>query len=136
MSTPNPVAGQFTPQQLVDLRRFLGYSLYGAAPSPMNGYRFLMAYGEMEYRLNNCSPQEVTTVVNVYLTNLLALEQAILTSSANLDTDKAAVWVHNKNEVRDRMDLFDAWRRRLAQFFGLQLGDGISSSRRSAALVV
>ena len=135
MSTPSPVS-PFTAQQLVDLRRFLGYSLYGAAPSPMNGYRFFVAYGTMEYRLANCSAAEAATVVNVYLANLLALEQAVLTSSANLDTDRAAVWYHNKHEVRDRLDLFNAWRQRLADFFGLPLGDGISSSRRSAALVV
>jgi hypothetical protein len=126
----------FTAAQLVDLRRFLGYSIYGAAPSPMNGYRFFTAYGTMEYRLRNMSAEEQTVVVNVYLAALYTLEQAIVKSSGNLDTDRAAVWFHNKNEVTDRYTLFNSWRQRLADFVGLPLGDRLSSSRHSAAMVV
>lgn len=132
MSTPNPVP--FTLAQLVDLRRFLGYSLYGAAPTPLNGYRFFTAYGTMEYRLQNASAEEAAVVVNTFLANLNALEQAIVNASANLDTERAAVWFHNKNEVGDRVGLFNLWRQRLANFFGLPLGDTLAG--RSARLVV
>lgn len=125
----------FTAAQLVDLRRFLGYGLYGAAPTPMNGYRFYTAYGTMEYRLNNCSPEEAAVVVNTFLANLYRLEQALMKASDNLDTDRAAVWYHNKNEVSDRTQLFNLERKRLAAFFGLPLGDGLSS-QRSASMVV
>ncbi len=140
MSTPAPVIPvlgpvPFTAAQLVDLRRFLGYSLYGAAPSPLNGYRFFVAYGTMEYRLQNCSAEENAVVVNNYLANLNGLEQAIVNASANLDTERAAVWYHNKNEVGDRVGLFNMWRQRLADFLGLPLGDNMRS-RHSAGLVV
>lgn len=125
----------FTASQLVDLRRFLGYSLYGAAPSPMNGYRFFTAYGTMEYRLANMAPEEETVVANVYLANLYMIEQGIAKASSNLDTDRAAVWYHNKNEVFDRYTLFNSWRQRLADFVGLPLGDRMSS-RHNASMVV
>jgi hypothetical protein len=95
----------FTASQKVDLRRFLGYSLYGAAPTPMNGYRFFTAYGTMEYRLSNMAPEEEAVVTSVYLANLTMLEQAIVKASCNLDTERAAVWFHNKNEVGDRTAL-------------------------------
>jgi hypothetical protein len=125
----------FSAAQLVDLRRFLGYSLYGAAPTPMNGYRFFTAYGTMEYRLANMSPEEEAVVTTTYLASLYLLEKAIVRSSENLDTEKAAVWTRNKNEVSDRTALFNSWRRRLADFCGLPLGDGLNS-RHSASLVV
>jgi hypothetical protein len=41
-----------------------------------------------------------------------------------LDTDQAAVWKHNKDEVRDRAGLFDNWRRRLCGPPGPDLASG------------
>jgi hypothetical protein len=49
-------------------------------------------------------------------------------AAQNLDTDQAAVWTHNRDEVPDRTTLFDDWRRRLCSFFGLPPGPGLASS--------
>jgi hypothetical protein len=119
--------GTFVEADKVDVRRFCGYPAYGAGPAGFQGWRFFQAYGLLEYRLNNLDPTEVT-VVQSYLTSLRQLESAIPGAGANLDTDQAAVWTHNKNEVADRMALFDGWRRRLCGFLGVpagpELGDG------------
>ena len=112
-----------TEQQKIDVRRYCGFGVYGngnTASPPSFGYRYYPWYLTLEYRMNNLAPEEEITLQNVYLANLNQLEAAIPTSSDNLDTDRAAVWYHNKNEVRDRFALFDLWCKRLMQFFGLE----------------
>lgn len=88
----------------------------------------------IDYRLQHLMPEEESVVRSVYLAKLNLLETAITDSSDNLDTDVAAVWTHNKNEVRDRTDLFSQWRRQLCAFLGFNpgptLGDGGLSIRR------
>lgn len=117
----------FTDAQKTDVRRFCGYPAYGAGDAGFQGWRFFQAYGLLEYRLNNLSDAE-TAVVGTYLTTLQGLESAVTGASANLDTDQASVWRHNRNEVADRAALFDGWRRRLCGFLGVppgpDLGDG------------
>jgi hypothetical protein len=53
---------------------------------------------------------------------LSLLETAITDSGDNLDTDVAAVWTHNKNEVRDRTKLFKQVCRNLCEFLGFEPG--------------
>lgn len=122
-----------TAQQLSDVRRYAGYPLL--ADSVVDDNRDF-AYGwvspgtwqTLNHRLTNLRPEEETTLINVFLTNLAAMEEAITTTGDNLDTDEAAVWVHNPNEQRDRDRLFDSWRRRMCGFIGIPpgpaLGDG------------
>lgn len=124
----------FTDQQKVDIRRFCGYPAYGAAPVGNMGWRFFAAYGALEYRMVNLSPNEVAVAVT-YLATLNALEQAVPGSSENLDSDGAASWTHNRNEVADRVRLFDGWRRRLCAFLGVPPGEGLGQAS-GAALVV
>lgn len=117
-----------TDAQKVDVRRFCGYPAYGSIPTQGFASRFFQHYGTLEFRLNNLQPAEETVVVVTYLANLYTLESAIPAIAANLDTDKAAIWTHNKNEQRDRERLFDGWRRKLCAFLGVppgpELGDG------------
>jgi hypothetical protein len=77
--------------------------------------------------MNNLSSAE-EAVVRRYLANLNVLEVAIPMAAQNLDTEQAAVWTHNSDEVSDRTALFDDWRRRLCDFFGLPPGPGLASS--------
>lgn len=112
----------FTDAQLVDIRRFAGYPAYGDG-SVVFPYPWIMKqYLALEYRLQHLDANEGAVVVNTYLTNLYTLETAIPGTSANLDTDQAAVWTHNKNEMRDREALFDSWRKRLCNFLGVPPG--------------
>lgn len=117
----------FLDQQKTDIRRYCGYSAYGASPSGNMGWRFYTAYGQLEYRMNNLSPAEETVVLN-YLTTLNQLEAAVPASSPNLDSDSAANWTHNPTEVRDRLRLLDEWRYRLCTFLGVPPGEGLSAS--------
>jgi hypothetical protein len=123
-----------TAQQTADVRRFAGYPSLGT-DTPADASRDF-AYGWVSpgvwqtlfTRLANMPPEIESTLINVYLVNLNALEAAIPAATANLDTDQAAVWKHNKNEIADREALFDKWRRRMCGFLGINpgpyLGDG------------
>lgn len=124
----------FTPAQLVDVRRHLGYPAYGDGDAVFPYPWIMRNYLALEYRLQHMSTDEGNVVVNTYITNLNTLETAIVSSSANLDTDQASVWKHNKDEVRDRSSLFDSWRKRLASFIGVPTGPMFETS--SNALVV
>jgi hypothetical protein len=44
------------------------------------------------------------------------------------------VWTHNRDEVRDRLRLFDDWRRRLCGFMGVPPGPALGTG--GVALVV
>jgi hypothetical protein len=123
----------FTDAEKTDIRRFCGYPAYGAGAAGFQGWRFFQAYGLLEYRLNNLAPAE-EQVVRGYLSNLHPLENAIPQAAGNLDTDQAAVWTRNAEEVRDRQGLFDDWRRRLCGFLGVPPGPALPD--RSITLLV
>jgi hypothetical protein len=124
----------FTDAQLVDVRRFCGYPAYGDGSVVFPAPWIMRQYLALEYRMQHMDVNEGNVVVNTYLTNLYTLESAIPGASANLDTDEAAVWKHNKHEVRDRVNLLDMWRRRLCDFMGVPPGPNFGG--RSSALVV
>jgi hypothetical protein len=117
----------FTTAQAADLRRFCGYPAYGAGPAGFQGWRFFTAYGLLEFRISNLSPDE-ENVVATYLATLGQLEAAVTESGNRLDTAQASVWTRNPAELRERTALFDGWRRRLCAFLGIPpgpaLGDG------------
>jgi hypothetical protein len=117
----------FLESQLVDIRRFCGYPVYGVGASGFQGWRFFQAYGLLEYRMQNLAPEEETVVLN-YLSQLHVLECGVTGVATHLDTAQASVWTRNPQELRERVRLFDEWRRRLCGFMGVPpgpaLGDG------------
>jgi hypothetical protein len=117
----------FSDAQKADIRRFCGYPAYGAGAAGFESWRFFQAYGTLEYRMNNMAPAEVAVTLQ-YLSTLATLEFAVPTTSENLDTDAAATWTHNKDELRDRANLFDAWRRRLCGFLGVPPGPALGQA--------
>jgi hypothetical protein len=54
------------------------------------------------------------------------LESSVPRAADNLDTDQAAVWTRNRDEMRDRARLFDDWRRRLCGFLGMLPGPDLA----------
>lgn len=122
----------FTTAEGVDVRRFMGYSVAGDSTSfPFHElvYSDVSYMGlSLDYRLQHLTSDEESVVRTTYLANLYMLESAIPAASANLDTDQAAVWFHNRDEVRHRTQLFNQWRRDLCAFLGFspgpRLGDG------------
>jgi hypothetical protein len=123
----------FTDTEKTDIRRFCGYPAYGEGPAGFQSWRFYQAYGLLEFRMNNLSTAEAA-IVRRYLGTLTVLELAIPRSGENLDTDEAAVWTRNRDELRDRAGLFDNWRRRLCGFFGIPAGPALADG--SITLVV
>ncbi len=125
----------FTDAEKADIRRFCGYPAFGQGSSGFQSWRFFQQYGMLEYRMNNFAPAEIQ-VVRYYLANLYTLESAVPGAGANLDTDQAAVWKHNKDEVRDRSQLFDDWGRRLCRFIGVPPGPGLGAGGPGLPMVV
>jgi hypothetical protein len=123
----------FTEPEKTDIRRFCGYPAYGAGESGLQGWRFYQAFGLLEFRMNNLSDAEAA-VVRRYLATLSGLELAIPQAGDNLDTEQAAVWTRNRDELRERNRLFDDWRRRLCGFLGIPPGPAMGSG--GIALVV
>lgn len=122
------VAYTFTDAQLVDIRRFCGYPAYGRGDAVFPAPWLFHGYLALEYRLQNMDTAEGNVVVTTYLTNLYTLETAIVGASATLGTDQAAVWKHNKNEQRDRENLFNSWRKKLCDFLGVGPGPGFCAN--------
>ena len=117
----------------VDVRRFCGYPACGATHGGMQSWRYFQAYGLLEFRINNLVVNE-DAVVRRYLATLTSLELAVPAASDNLDTDQAATWRRNKEELRDRVRLLDDWRRRLCGFIGVPPGPALSDG--TAMLVI
>ena len=113
-------AHTFTDSDIVDLRRFCGYGVYGTGVVAFVE-RWTRIYVEMETRLITLTDNEAI-IVQQYLTDLRALQAAIPAAGANLDTDQAAVWTHNKNEIADRRNLYRVWRLELCGFLGIPPG--------------
>jgi len=107
--------------QITDVCRFMGYQLVSQSTTFAT-----FGYGTMtlETRLTTLTASEETVLIG-YISQCATLEAAILTSSDNLDTDAAAVWTHNKNEISDRSALYSQWRHRLCDFLGFPAGRGI-----------
>ena len=122
----------FTDAERTDARRYCGYPAYGVGSAALHGWRFRQSYGDLEYRLSNLSAEQA--VMRRYLGTLASLETGIPNAAAHLDTDQAAVWSRNPNEVRDRTRLFDDWRRRLCGFLGVPPGPDLRD--RGLTLIV
>lgn len=113
-----------TESERTDVRRFCGYPPAGAGVIGALSTIGTQDRGTLELRMSNLTTAEVA-IVRRYLTTLTILEVAIPRAAENLDTDQAAVWTHNKSEVKDRLQLLDEWRRRLCAFLGVQPGRGL-----------
>jgi hypothetical protein len=125
----------FTDAEKTDIRRFCGFEAFGQGASGFQSWRFFVTYGTLEFRMNNLAPAEYQ-VVRQYLAYLYTLELAVPAAGANLDTDQAAVWKHNKDEVRDRAQLFDSWCRRLCGFLGIPPGPALGAGGPGLQMVV
>jgi len=125
----------FTDAQLTDIRRYCGYPVLGTGVIVFPFPWWFKYYQALEVRLQNLLPNEATVVLS-YLTQLQTLEAAIPGAGANLDTDKADVWTHNKQEVRDRIDLYTQWRLQLCDILGLPPGDGLKGSGNNIRMAV
>ena len=123
-----------TSAQIVDCRRYMGYSLSGNATA--QPYRELVYSNStigsisLDYRLANLTADEENVVINSYLTPLNAREQEIQGAAANLDTNQAAVWKRNASEVSDRIALYDYLRRQLCRFLGFAPGPELGGGNR------
>jgi hypothetical protein len=117
------------------IRQYCGYPPFGTGANGFQNWRFFQQDGLLEFRMNNFAPAEFQAVRG-YVTNIILLEAAIPAASANLDTDSAAVWFHNKNEVRDRRNLYEYWRQELLTLVGVPAGPYKGGSGGSISLVV
>ncbi|MCH4091554.1 hypothetical protein [Acetobacter sp.] len=109
----------------VNVRRYCWYPARGN--SHVSGsWLYFSHYGILEHRLCNFSNEEIK-IIRIMLSNLSILEKGPISSADNLDTYKAAVWTHNKNEFSDRVNLFKQQRLELVKFIGIDVGPGFQS---------
>lgn len=121
-----------TDTQLSDTRRYAGYPFQGDLTlgnglDLAHGWVSPIIWQTLQHRLTTLRPEEEVRIVT-FLATLAGLEADVTGSSSNLDTDQAAVWTHNKNEVNDRMSLYRLWRRELCAFIGVPPGPGLGGS--------
>ncbi|MDR6579977.1 hypothetical protein [Pseudomonas extremaustralis] len=126
-----------TDQQKSDARRYAGYPMQGDVTLDDRrdtawGWVAPMIWQTLNHRLDSLRPEEIVTMT-AFLTKIAGLEADVLSSTENLDTDQAAVWVHNKNEVSDRMSLYRIWRRELCGFLGVPPGPSLGNGGISMA---
>lgn len=112
----------------------MGYSVSGdsvSQPFRELAYSNVSYMGvSLDYRLQHLSPEEESVVVATYLTPLALREQEIQGTADNLDTESAAVWKHNANELSDRIALFNYLRRQLCTFLGIPPGPQLGGGNR------
>lgn len=107
-----------------DIRRYAGYPV-GAAMMFQDAE--LTAYSaQLDSILAGLSESQINVLQTSYLAPLRTLESAIPAAGQNLDTDRAAVWYHNRSEIQDRVDLFMITRRSMCFFVGIPPGAGVS----------
>lgn len=127
-----------TDAQITDVRRFAGFQVAGLPALTSNNDIVYLVFGMRQMslieRLSSLSASEESVLINTYLVNLNRLEAAVLSASDNLDTDQAAVWIHNKNEVQDRERLFNSWRRQMCAFLGFAPGPGLGTNGSTVSL--
>lgn len=124
---PTVAASPLTEAEKNDVRRFCGYP---AKPADGTGgaiFFYVRTYQVLENAILWVTDASVATV-RTYLTQLNTLEAAVWGASANLDTDQAAVWRHNRNEVRDRRDLFNGLRRDLCGLLSVPPGPALTGA--------
>lgn len=111
-------------QDSEDARRYCGYPVQAALfflDAEFQGYSSML-----DMILAALTPGQQTTLQTNYLVPLRILEAAIPTAGDNLDTDRAAVWWHNKSEISDRENLYQITRQKLCWFLGIPAGAGVS----------
>jgi hypothetical protein len=116
------------------VRYYCGYGMYGLQALPASGYRFSIEYGTLEYKMINLQPGEEDRVRDQFLAKLAVLDEDTYDVRDNIDTDQAAVWYHNKQEIPDRVKLFNYWRLKLCAFLGIPPGEGLFGGAVSLAV--
>ena len=121
--------------QKTDVRRFAGYPSLGdtiADDSRDFAYSWVSPgiLQTLEHRLNNLRVDEESILITKYINILNDLEDAVVSATDNLDTNAAAVWTHNKNEVADRENLFKRKRINMCQFLGIKPGNGLNAGSK------
>lgn len=119
------LAGHFTVEDIIDIRRYCGYPVYGNYPITSSGYRYFQVFLSFESRIAQLTIDEMRQVRSQFLYYLRTLESDIPQASDNLDTIRAGIWTSNKYEVQKRVQLFLTWRRRLCKFLGITEGPGL-----------
>lgn len=117
----------FTATELVQIRKYCGYPLFGNTPIANFQWRYSTEYGDLEFYLQNMSPEEQSEVTTYYLPNLILLEQDIPSTRQNSDTARAAVWYRNPRELQERIQNYTILRKQLCDFMGVLYGPALAN---------
>lgn len=107
-----------TATEVVSVRRYCGFpisAMVAAANAP----------DALSVALPLLSAEEEAVIRTVFLPTLVTLELELLSASATLNTQSAAVWTRNANEMAERSLLYRMRRMMLCRFLGVPFGAGI-----------
>ena len=126
-----------TAQDMVDVRRHLGYGFFGSTGNvSLMYYRYFSQYNTLEYRLNNLADEEVAVLQQNYLPKLNQLEQDLYAMRDAMIVDTAAVFHRNMNEIADREGLLDYYKRLLLSALQVPPGPWYVGGGGSARMIV
>lgn len=122
-----PPVVPFSDAEKIDVLRFCGYPAFGfnATYDPFGLY---FARFSQPYVFNDARMGAVLALARTKLAELTLLDAAIVGAGDNLDTDQAAVWHRNRDEVRDRQRLMATRCRDLCRVLGVEPGPGLASA--------
>jgi len=121
------LTGPLTDAERVAAREFCGYPVYGPGPGDATFARFMVSYRTLEYRLTALTPEELT-IARDHLATCQAAKVAWRSGSDNLDTDQAAIWYRNRDEMPNRRLYYRECRLDLARFMGVPAGPQMDSA--------
>jgi len=124
-----------TETQKMQIRKFCGYTNWGEQPNAGMGWRAWETNAYLEQKMNALTPEEGDRVVNLYIPNCLAMETNIQNVSQLLLVDTAAVFIRNKLQLKENIQLYNYWRLQLCQFLGIGPGEFFGGSRNSRMVV-
>jgi len=128
------LTGPLADSERVAAREFCGYSVYGSGPGDATFARFMISYRTLEYRLTAMTPEEIA-ITRDHLAACQAAKLGWRAGADNLDTDQAAIWYRNRDEMPDRRLYYRECRMDLVRFLGLPPGPELAGSN-SIQLIV
>jgi len=124
-----------TEEEKMQIRKFCGYTNWGKQPSAGMGWRAWEANAYLENKMNALTDVEEERVKTLYIPNCLTAETNIQSVSQLLLVDTAAVFVRNKLQLKENIQLYNYWRLELCRFLGIGVGPFFGGGSTSQMVV-
>lgn len=121
-----PFAGRLYPNPLFVLTCPKAFTIAVTAPATTAAQARSQGKPIPPFFIQNEGTPNQTTLYG-YLNILDQLEAGQASTTENLDTSRADVWVARPTEIKEREKLYNLWRGKTAMFMGIPLGETVYS---------